>query len=179
MKPAVLVGLDLSSPVFLRFRFIVKCVRRGAKLEFLGVEQLLFYAHKFNTIYSPSSINPRRDPIKMLRVLRASLNTGGEVFLDTMYIEGAGDFALCPKNSYSKISNIYFVPTVGALLNWCERAKFRDFEILAQKPTDASEQRKTEWIDGQSLENFLDPHDSSRTIEGYPAPRRIYVQLRA
>ena len=57
--------------------------------------------------------------------------------------------------------------------------KFRDFEILAQKPTDASEQRKTEWIDGQSLENFLDPHDSSRTIEGYPAPRRIYVRLRA
>ena len=96
-----------------------------------------------------------------------------------MYIEGAGDFALCPKNSYSKISNIYFVPTVGALQNWCERAKFRDFEILAQKPTDPNEQRKTEWIDGQSLENFLDPHDSSRTIEGYPAPQRIYVRLLA
>ncbi|WP_299086006.1 DUF1698 domain-containing protein, partial [uncultured Campylobacter sp.] len=27
--------------------------------------------------------------------------------------------------------------------------------------------------------NFLDPLDSSRTIEGYPAPRRIYVRLRA
>ena len=34
-------------------------------------------------------------------------------------------------------------------------------------------------VKGQSLENFLDPLDDSRTIEGYPAPRRIYVQLRA
>ncbi|HBY85223.1 MAG TPA: tRNA 5-methoxyuridine(34)/uridine 5-oxyacetic acid(34) synthase CmoB, partial [Colwellia sp.] len=34
------------------------------------------------------------------------------------------------------------------------------------------EQRKTEWIDTESLQDFLDPNDSSKTIEGYPAPKR-------
>ena len=43
--------------------------------------------------------------------------------------------------------------------------------------TDESKQRKTEWIDGQSLENFLDPDDKTKTVEGYPAPARVYVRL--
>jgi tRNA (mo5U34)-methyltransferase len=29
-----------------------------------------------------------------------------------------------------------------------------------------------------SLANFLDPEDSSKTIEGYPAPRRAVVTAR-
>ena len=33
--------------------------------------------------------------------------------------------------------------------------------------TEANEQRKTEWIDTQSLEDFLDPNDPTKTIEGY------------
>ena len=89
-----------------------------------------------------------------------------------------GDFALTPRSTYSKISNIYFVPTISALQNWCERAKFKDFEILSTKDTDAHEQRKTEWIDGQSLGDFLDPKDPTRTIEGYPAPKRVYVKIK-
>ena len=97
--------------------------------------------------------------------------------MDTMYIEGGEDLVLSPKNAYSKIPNIYFVPTVSALMNWCERANFKDVEILATKPTDSDEQRKTEWILGQSLGDFLDSADPGLTIEGYPAPRRIYVKL--
>ena len=70
------------------------------------------------------------------------------------------------------------MPTISALQNWCERAKFKDFEILATKDTDADEKRKTEWIDGQSLGDFLDPKDPMRTIEGYPAPKRVYVKIK-
>ncbi|WP_168236940.1 DUF1698 domain-containing protein, partial [Campylobacter fetus] len=45
------------------------------------------------------------------------------------------------------------------------------------KNTDFNEQRKTQWIYGESLENFLDPNDPKLTIEGYPAPKRVYVRL--
>ncbi|HCI31107.1 MAG TPA: tRNA 5-methoxyuridine(34)/uridine 5-oxyacetic acid(34) synthase CmoB, partial [Psychrobacter sp.] len=34
------------------------------------------------------------------------------------------------------------------------------------------EQRKTEWMTYHSLTDFLDPNDSTKTIEGYPAPMR-------
>lgn len=84
------------------------------------------------------------------------LNPDGELILDTFMIDGDEQFALCPALLF-KIPNVYFVPTINALKNWLERAKFRDIEILAIKKTDASEQRKTEWIQGESLENFLDP----------------------
>ena len=84
---------------------------------------------------------------------------------------------LCPASSYSKIPNIYFVPTIKALKHWCLRAGFSSFEVLKVSKTELEEQRKTDWIEGQSLEDFLDPEDSSKTVEGYPAPARVYVRL--
>jgi tRNA (mo5U34)-methyltransferase len=42
--------------------------------------------------------------------------------------------------------------------------------------TTLEEQRKTPWIQTESLEDFLDPEDPSKTVEGYPAPvRAIYM----
>ena len=98
--------------------------------------------------------------------------------MDTFYIEGEEPVALCPAKTYSKIPNVHFVPTIPALRNWCESAGLEKFEVLATKPTTFEEQRKTKWIEGQSLEDFLDPKDPTRTIEGYLAPRRVYVKLR-
>jgi tRNA (mo5U34)-methyltransferase len=84
---------------------------------------------------------------------------------------------LCPKSSYSKIPNIYFVPSIPALKNWCLRAGFKSFEVLETSITQDNEQRKTEWIEGESLKDFLDPNDNTKTVEGYPAPARVYVKL--
>ncbi|NLK66280.1 MAG: tRNA 5-methoxyuridine(34)/uridine 5-oxyacetic acid(34) synthase CmoB [Campylobacteraceae bacterium] len=172
-----LVGFDPSIRTYLQFMFIDKFIKSEIKFELLGVEHLPFYEHKFDTLFCLGVIYHRSDPVKMLKDLKVSLNKGGEVFLDTMYIDLDGDFALVPKERYSKMSNVYFVPTITALQNWCEKAKFKDFVVLATKETDFSEQRKTEWIDGESLNDFLDPNDSSKTVEGYPAPKRVYVRL--
>ncbi|MCD8212735.1 MAG: tRNA 5-methoxyuridine(34)/uridine 5-oxyacetic acid(34) synthase CmoB [Campylobacter sp.] len=176
--PKKIIGFDPSIHTALQFYFINRFARTNIVYEMLGVEHLPLYEHKFDVIFCLGVIYHRSDPFKMLKELKSALNTGGEVFLDTIYIDMNGEFALSPKNTYSKIPNIYFIPTISALQNWCERAKFKDFEILATKPTDFEEQRKTEWIDGQSLENFLDPNDSSKTIEGYPAPKRVYIKIK-
>ena len=38
------------------------------------------------------------------------------------------------------------------------------------------EQRQTPWMETESLADFLDPNDTSKTIEGYPAPlRAIFI----
>ncbi len=176
-KPKLLVGFDPSPVYKTQFDFINHFVKSDIVYELLGVEHVEFYEEKFDTIFCLGVLYHRSDPVAMLKQLFKGLDKQGEVILDTFYIDGEEEMALCPKGSYSKIPNIYFVPTIPALKNWCLRAGFSSFEVLETNITDAGEQRKTEWIEGQSLEDFLDPNDSSKTVEGYPAPQRVYVRL--
>jgi len=41
--------------------------------------------------------------------------------------------------------------------------------------TTTEEQRSTEWMSYQSLKDFLDPNDPTKTAEGYPAPKRAVI----
>ncbi|EPM3139550.1 tRNA 5-methoxyuridine(34)/uridine 5-oxyacetic acid(34) synthase CmoB [Campylobacter upsaliensis] len=178
-SPKQIIGFDPSLKYHLQFKLINALAKTNIKFELLGVEDLPNYAVKFDVIFCLGVIYHRSDPIKMLKDLKKALKLGGIVFLDTMYIESDEEIALVPQNTYSKIPNIYFVPSIKALKNWCLRAGFKNFEVLATKKTDKEEQRKTAWIDSYSLENFLDPENENLTCEGYEAPKRVYVRLRA
>lgn len=176
-KSKSITGFDPSELAFLQFSFINQFAKSDIKFEIAGVESLPSYKMKFDTIFCLGVLYHRSDPIKCLKELKSAMNPGGEVFIDTMYIDRDDEMVLSPNTSYSKIPNISFIPSIKALQNWTQRAKFKSFEILATKDTDIFEQRKTQWIDGQSLGDFLDPNDNSKTIEGYPAPKRIYIRL--
>ncbi|MEB2807128.1 tRNA 5-methoxyuridine(34)/uridine 5-oxyacetic acid(34) synthase CmoB [Campylobacter upsaliensis] len=178
-SPKQIIGFDPSLKYHLQFKLINALAKTNIKFELLGVEDLPNYAVKFDVIFCLGVIYHRSDPIKTLKDLKKALKLGGIVFLDTMYIESDEEIALVPQNTYSKIPNIYFVPSIKALKNWCLRAGFKNFEVLATKKTDKEEQRKTAWIDSYSLENFLDPENENLTCEGYEAPKRVYVRLRA
>ncbi len=176
--PKLLVGFD-PSPLFkTQFDFINHFVKSDIVYELLGVEHLEFYEDKFDTIFCLGVLYHRSDPVSMLKSLYKGLDKEGEVILDTFYIEGEEEICLSPASSYSKIPNIYFVPTISALKNWCLRAGFTIFEVLETSLTSSNEQRKTSWIEGESLENFLDKDDNTKTVEGYPAPARVYVRLK-
>lgn len=176
-EPKLLVGFDPSPLYKTQFDFINHFVKSSIVYELLGVEHLEFYDQKFDTIFCLGVLYHRSDPVAMLKSLYKGLESQGEVILDTFYIDGDDEIALCPEASYSKIPNIYFVPTIKALKNWSLRAGFDQFEVLETMITNEGEQRKTEWIEGQSLEDFLDPNDKTKTVEGYPAPQRVYVRL--
>ena len=176
-SPKSLVGFDPSPLYKTQFDFINHFVKSEIVYELLGVEHLSVYEEKFDTIFCLGVLYHRSDPVAMLKSLFKGLDKKGEVILDTFYIEGESEMCLCPESSYSKIPNIYFVPTIKALKNWCLRAGFSEFEVLEKSVTESGEQRKTEWIEGQSLEDFLDPNDNTKTVEGYPAPARVYVKL--
>ncbi|HEY9204062.1 tRNA 5-methoxyuridine(34)/uridine 5-oxyacetic acid(34) synthase CmoB [Sulfurimonas sp.] len=176
-SPKSLVGFDPSPLYKTQFDFINHFAKSEIVYELLGVEHLEFYEEKFDTIFCLGVLYHRSDPVAMLKSLYRGLDKQGEVILDTFYIEGDDDMCLCPESSYSKIPNIYFVPTVKALKNWCIRAGFSGFEVLEKTVTNSDEQRKTSWIEGQSLEDFLDKDDNTKTVEGYPAPARVYVKL--
>jgi len=176
-SPKSLVGFDPSPLYKTQFDFINHFVKSDIVYELLGVEHLEFYEEKFDTIFCLGVLYHRSDPVGMLKSLYKGLDDVGEVILDTFYIEGEDEMCLCPASSYSKIPNIYFVPTIKALKNWCLRAGFGSFEVLETSTTNSDEQRKTSWIEGQSLEDFLDKEDNTKTVEGYPAPKRVYVKL--
>lgn len=175
--PAKLVGFDPSALYKTQFDFINHFAQTEIVYELLGVEHLPFYEEKFDTLFCLGVLYHRSDPVAMLKQLYKGLDKQGEVFLDTFMIDGDEEVCLTPAGSYSKIPNIYFVPTVASLKNWCLRAGFSGFEVLSTSLTTPDEQRKTDWIEGQSLEDFLDPEDPSKTVEGYPAPKRVYVRL--
>jgi len=175
-KPKKLIGFDPSAIYYSQFQFINHFVKSDIVYELLGVEHVEFYEHKFDTLFCLGVLYHRSDPVAMLKSLFKGLNKGGELILDTFMIDGEEEMCLTPKDRYSKIPNIYFVPTVSALKNWCHRAGFETVEVLETMKTELHEQRKTEWIDTQSLEDFLDPNDPTKTVEGYPAPKRVYIK---
>ncbi|MDD5549543.1 MAG: tRNA 5-methoxyuridine(34)/uridine 5-oxyacetic acid(34) synthase CmoB [Sulfurovaceae bacterium] len=177
-KPKKLVGFDPSNLFFTQFSFINHFVKSDIVYELLGVEHVGMYEYKFDTLFCLGVLYHRSDPIATLKSLYQGLNSGGELILDTFIIDGEEDIALTPLDRYSKIPNVYFVPTVNALKNWCHRAGFNEIELLEIKITDLEEQRKTSWIDSQSLEDFLDPINSQLTVEGYPAPKRAYIKAK-
>ena len=177
--PKKLVGFDPSALNLSQFQFINHFIKSEIVFELLGVEHLPFYEHKFDLLFCLGVLYHRSDPIATLKALKQSLNEGGELLLDTFMIDGEDEVALCPQDRYSRMRNVYFIPTVNALKNWCYRAGFTEVEVLHTMVTDENEQRKTDWIEGGSLEFFLDPNDKSKTVEGYPAPKRVYIKAYA
>ncbi len=175
-NPKRIVGFDPSPLFYLQFNFINKFIKSNIKYELLGIEHIQYYEYKFDLIFCLGVLYHRSDPIGALKNLYKSLNKNGELILDTFMIDGDEDIALTPKDRYSKIPNIYFIPTIKALKNWCYRAGFKDIKVLEIKKTQLNEQRKTSWINSQSLNDFLDPKNPNLTIEGYPAPKRVYIK---
>lgn len=52
----------------------------------------------------------------------------------------------------------------------------QNIRLVDQTLTSLQEQRATEWMTFHSLQNFLDPNDQTKTLEGYPAPlRAIFI----
>lgn len=68
--------------------------------------------------------------------------------------------------------NVYFIPSVPTMMNWLHKCGFSEIKMVDKSVTSLDEQRKTDWMTSDSLADFLDPNDSSKTIEGYPAPMR-------
>ena len=174
--PKKLIGFDPSAIYYSQFQFMNHFIQSNIVYELLGVEHVEFYEHQFDVLFCLGVLYHRSDPVAMLKSLYKGLNKGGELILDTFMIDGDEEICLTPKDRYSKIPNIYFVPTVPALINWCYRAGFESVEVLETMVTESNEQRKTDWIETQSLEDFLDADDPTKTVEGYPAPKRVYLK---
>ena len=95
--------------------------------------------------------------------------------LETLVVEGDRHQVLVPGDRYAQMRNVYFIPSAEALKCWLEKCGFVDVKIADMCVTSLDEQRRTDWMTSESLAEFLDPNDRSKTIEGYPAPLRAVL----
>lgn len=175
--PRKVVGFEPSAFCKAQFELSNAFIQSQIAFELLGIEDLAHYDTKFDTIICLGVLYHRTNPIDCLKILKNALNAGGEIIADTLIVDSPKEIALTPL-IYAKMKNVYFIPSVSAFENWLKRAGFRDIELLCTKKTTQDEQRKTDWICGESLGDFLDKSDENKTIEGYPAPIRAYFKAR-
>jgi tRNA (mo5U34)-methyltransferase len=179
-NPAIALGIE----PYLTFYFQYLVLQRYARVPRIyslpaRFEEMPALHRYFDTIFCMGMLYHRRSPIDTLSEIRQNLRRGGELILETLVIAGEGDLALIPRERYAKMNNVYFLPTVSALSHWLERAGFEGVRCIDLTPTTSAEQRRTDWVQTESLADFLDPDDPGKTVEGYPAPLRAIILANA
>jgi len=143
-----------------------------------ALEDLPANLEGFDTVFSMGVLYHRRSPIDHLLALKDCLVKGGELVLETLVVEGDVQQVLVPEDRYAQMRNVWFQPSVPALELWLRRAGFVDVRCVDVSITTVEEQRGTDWMRFQSLSDYLDPADHSRTVEGLPAPMRAVIVAR-
>jgi len=146
--------------------------------EFYGVEHMHHFAESFDTIFCLGILYHHTDPVGLLRKMRKALRPGGRIFIDCQGLPGDEPLSLTPEGRYAGAAAIWFLPTVRTLKSWVLRSGFTRMHTIFSAPLTSQEQRSTAWAPIKSLQDFLDPQDSTRTVEGYPAPWRHYLMIR-
>ena len=177
---ALVIGVDPAQKFVMQFYALKKYLPHiPVHVLPFGSESIPSALRAFDTVFSMGVLYHRRSPIDHLMQLREMLRPGGELVLETLVIEGDEQQVLMPVNRYQQMRNVWFIPSCDALVLWLQRCGFNNIRVVDVTPTTIEEQRRTEWMPFDSLENFLDPDDHSRTIEGYPGPVRALVLAEA
>ncbi len=167
------LGIDPSLHYWVQFQVFQKNVgQKNIAMLPLGVEDLPPRLSYFDTVFSMGLLYHRREPMEHLNQLFTLLREGGELVLETLVIDGTVGDVLKPGDRYAKMRNVWNIPTCKVAAAWLKQAGFKNIRCVDLTTTTTSEQRKTEWMQFESLEDFLDKSDSSKTVEGYPAPQR-------
>ena len=175
-QPEIVLGFDPSERSFFQFQFLqyfLRCPEVGSTL--LSVEHVPLFKEFFDVVLCMGVLYHQKNPLLALDQLRAGLKPEGRLVIESQVIQGEGSYALFPEDRYGKLRNVFFVPTVSALCSWLERSGFVDVELVSVVPTTEHEQRRTEFSPGESLSDFLQKGDPTRTVEGLPAPHRAIV----
>ena len=170
------IGIDPTPLFVVQYWALQKYLQHpGVWVLPLGIQHMPANLQAFDSVFSMGVLYHRRSPIDHLQELRNCLRPGGQLILETLVIDGPLGATLVPEGRYARMGNVWFLPSPDTLMSWLRKLKFRDVALVDVSITTVEEQRQTEWMRFQSLADFLDPEDATRTIEGYPAPMRAVV----
>jgi tRNA (mo5U34)-methyltransferase len=145
----------------------------------MGVEELPATTADWDTVFSMGVLYHRKDPQAHLDRLYTLVKDGGTTVLETLVLpKGSEECLLVPGERYARMRNVWGIPGTVRLLEWVTKSGFCSAEVVDITPTTTLEQRSTDWMRFESLEQALDPQDRTRTVEGLPAPVRALVVAR-
>ncbi|MBE0509307.1 MAG: tRNA 5-methoxyuridine(34)/uridine 5-oxyacetic acid(34) synthase CmoB [Gammaproteobacteria bacterium] len=174
------IGIDPTISYVMQFAAMQKLIGpQPMQVLPLALEALPPGQGAFDTVFSMGVIYHRRDHMEHLTQLHQMLKPAGELIIEGLVIpEGHGE-AIYPASQgdrrYAKMKNVHTVPSVASVSHWLTEAGFKQVRLLDLSPTTVEEQRATPWMHFESLRDYLDPRDPSRTVEGYPAPLRAML----
>ena len=178
-RPRLVLGFEPYVQHYYAFRMLNHLAgQANLHTELLGIEHLNLFPACFDVLFCLGIIYHRRSPLDALSDVFEALKPGGALILESQAIPGEDPVALFPKRTYAKVPGTWFVPTAACLANWLARSGFSEIEMFCQHAMSSEEQRRTDWMTYESYEDFLDPADKNRTIEGYPAPWRVFYVAR-
>jgi tRNA (mo5U34)-methyltransferase len=174
---ARVIGIDPSPRFVVQFYMLKHFIGpRPVDVLPVGIEALPANLRAFDTTFSMGVFYHRRSPMDHLRELRATLRPGGQLVLETLVIDGPAGAVLVPEGRYAMMNNVWFIPSCDTLLGWLRKCGFINPRVVDCTRTTTAEQRATPWMTFQSLPDFLDPADPTKTAEGHPAPlRAVFV----
>ncbi len=170
-----ILGVDPSQKFLAQFSVMQKYIKtNNCHLLPLGIEDMPKEAKNcgFDSVFCMGVLYHRKSPVEMLYQLKDLLLKGGELILETLVIEGNDQQVLVPSGRYAQMRNVWFLPSVDALILWLTKCGFKDVKCINLEKTSIDEQRATDWMKFHSLENFLMPDNEDLTLEGHPAPLR-------
>lgn len=179
-NPLMVLGVEPQSLFYFQYLAVQKFLNQD-NVYCLPVtyDHLPEMDNYFDTVFCMGVLYHRKSPIQMLSNIYDSLGKGGQLILENLVIDSKQDTCLFPKKRYAKMRNVFFIPDLLVMESWLLRAGFTNIKCIDVTKTSLQEQRKTQWIQTQTLNDFLDPNDSDKTIEGYPAPVRAIFTANA
>ncbi len=176
-KPRLVIGFEPAVQPYFCFQALNSMAGfENLVVDLLGVEHMRLFPETFDLIFLMGVIYHRPSPVDVLKDVLNSLNPGGTLIIESQAIAGSEPVALFPERTYAKVPGTYFVPTAACLKNWLTRAGFEDVEVFCCHPMSSREQRKTDWMVFESYSDFIDPAHPELTVEGYPAPWRVFLK---
>lgn len=172
-NPKLVVAIDPNERCWLQLQLVSSFSHPRIVPLPLPLTDLADFDEYFDLTLCMGVLYHQRHPVSALGVLKQTTKKGGRIVVETLGVPGDSTDGLAVTGRYAKMRNVTFVPTAAALNRWMKESGLVNIQVDCFARISCDEQRRTEFAPYESLADFLDPSDPTKTVEGYPAPIRI------
>lgn len=176
LSPEIAIGFDPIERCWLQFAFLLKLlgIPNTAFLP-VGLLSLKAFPRFFDLIVCMGVLYHQRDHRAAIQQLFDSTRPGGSVVLESLVVPQEESLPITAPDRYAKMRNAWIMPSPSSIKRLFQEVGFTNVELRTFGALGTDEQRRTKLSPYESLVDFLDPNDPSKTVEGHPAPHTAAV----